>query len=729
MARVSQRVCEKMVNYDRFEVPTSIEFKSKGNIYDDNIYTFDIETTSLFLDSDGQYKIWSRDIPKKCEKVGICYIWQFGANDRVYYGRNIFDFNNILQQLSDSSVTKYIYIHNLAFEWNWLLNIFEKYNYTVQNMVARAPHKPIQFEVPELNIIFRCSYMLTNLSLEESAKKYTSLSKMSGDLDYNLARGLTTELSEKELKYCEYDILTLYEIINKFRDKYGHIKNIPLTQTGEVRKAINNEVDYYYHVKQWDLVPSAKFYISLNNAFFGGISNCNFIHAGSIIKFVQSYDLSSSYPAAMMLKFPCEKFWRFDDLGLDYEKYKNTHCFLYHVKLYNVTSKYTNNYLPRSKALENFGMKCDRTGRVSSADYIEYWLTDIDFNIVKEWYQIERIEIVSSWAAHKRYLDIRILNFILDGYSGKTVLKGKTGTTDAETESIENLYMNLKQRINSIYGISVTNVLNQSTEYDVNKKEWSRRKFDIDFIEEKLTDASKSYSTIFCFAVGVWVTAYARARLILGLSGFDGIENKRIFTDNHDLDTVYYDTDSLKMTGDNMKYFTEVNKYITKQLKKSCDDNGLDWGKFTPKTQNGTVKPLGLFDYEGTYEEFKTLGSKSYAFRKNGKIGLTLAGVPKRNHKGNLQPVDLLNDDLNNFKSGLVFDYEHTGKLTHAYNDEQPAAIMFNDYLGNKQIVNGQIHGMCLFPTDFTLDGFDGAIGYFNELLDIMKVKEVSKNE
>lgn len=87
-----------MVDYKNFEVPKVLEYKSKGQIYDDNIYTFDIETTSLFLDTDCQYKLWSRDIPKKCEKIGICYIWQFGANDQVYYGRNLFDFNDILQQ-------------------------------------------------------------------------------------------------------------------------------------------------------------------------------------------------------------------------------------------------------------------------------------------------------------------------------------------------------------------------------------------------------------------------------------------------------------------------------------------------------------------------------------------------------------------------------------------------------------------------------------------------------
>ena len=44
-------------------------------------------------------------------------------------------------------------------------------------------------------------------------------------------------------------------------------------------------------------------------------------------------------------------------------------------------------------------------------------------------------------------------------------------------------------------------------------------------------------------------------------------------------------------------------------------------------------------------------------------------------------------------------------------------------------MVNDQVHGMCLFPTDFTLDGFEGAIEYFNELLDIMELREVFIHE
>ena len=59
--------------------------------------------------------------------------------------------------------------------------------------------------------------MLTNLSLELSAKKYTRRRKAVGSLDYNLAYSPLVPLSKRALHYCEEDILTLYEIIKWFK--------------------------------------------------------------------------------------------------------------------------------------------------------------------------------------------------------------------------------------------------------------------------------------------------------------------------------------------------------------------------------------------------------------------------------------------------------------------------------------------------------------------------------
>lgn len=720
-----------MKSWKEYKEPPKNEYKTrKQGIWSDNIYVFDCETTTV-VNYNGVWQSWNREMEGKSTiKGAITYCWQFGAEDDIYFGRDIFDFCNILKAMADKDVTKVIFIHNAPFEWqNCVLDWIDANKWTVSDMIARAPHKPIQFKINELNIIIRCSLALTGLNLDESAKQYTNVQKATGDLDYNLLRGLTTPLTTQEMYYCEMDIVTLREVIRHYRTQYKHIKEIPLTQTGEVRKALNKEVGYYYHVKQWELVPTAKFYIALNSAYFGGISNCNYIYYNQVLEgdnVPESWDISSSYPTAMQEMFPSEPFWRFDDLGLDIKKYSKTHAMLYHVTFYGLESRYSNNYLPRSKAISKEGMQVDKTGRVISADKIEYWLTDIDYNIVREMYSIKKTKIHSIYASRKKYLDKNVLNFILDSYANKTTLKGKEGETEEETEEIEQLYLHMKQCINALYGISVTNVLNQSTEYDAKKGKWIQAKFDLDFINKKLAESKESYSTLFFFAVGVWVTAIARARLILGMTGFSGEENKRIFKQNNDLRTVYYDTDSLKMIGDNHAYFEQVNEWITNRLKRTCKDNNLDWNKYIPYTCKGVCKPLGLFDYEGKYGGgFKTLGSKCYAYKQNGEMHLTVAGVPKRNkNDANKQPVDVFHNDLNEFKPNTKIPYEFTGKLTHVYNDEQPQ-IEFIDYLGNKQVVKNQRHGMALIPTDYTLGDYANALSILQRKIEQNDIKEI----
>lgn len=719
-----------MQPWNEYKEPAPNEYKTKKRgVWSDNIYTLDCETTTL-INYLGTWQPWQRDLETfENIKAAITYIFMFGANDETYYGRNIHDLAKIFKTMADKNVTKVVYIHNLPFEWqNVILDLVDANKWTITDMLARAPHRPIQFTIAELNIVFRCSYALTGLNLDESAKQYTNVKKATGDLDYDKIRGMTTPLTPDEMYYCEMDIVTLREIIKNFRSRYGHIKEIPITQTGEIRKALNAEVGYYYHKKQWDLVPSARFYIALNNAYFGGISNCNFIYHGELLTgddAPESWDISSSYPAAMQEKFPCEPFWRFDDLGLDINKYKANYAFLYHVTFIDLQSRYSNNFLPRSKAVNKIGLQADKTGRVIHADAIEYWLTDIDYNIVCEMYDFnkEKTEIHSIYAAHKDYLDKRVIDFILDAYSDKTTLKGKKGKTDAETAEIEDIYLKKKQCINSIYGISVQSILNQSTEYDAKAGKWSQAKIDLPFINKKLDESKKSYSTLFFYAVGVWVTAIARARLILGMTGFSGETGKREFNENHDLTTVYYDTDSLKMLGDNSAYFKKVNQWIEKRMKKSCRENGTNWEKYIPYTNDGVCKPLGHFDFEGKYDEFKTLGSKCYAFKKHGEMGLTIAGVPKRNkHDETKQPVDLFKHDIKNFKQKVVIPYEYTGKLTHVYNDEQPI-IEFVDYLGNKQVVENQRHGMALIPTDYTLDDFENSMNILTRRVEDAAIK------
>ena len=115
--------------------------------------------------------------------------------------------------------------------------------------------------IKELNIEIRCSYMLTNLSLEKAAEEYTDVKKLTGALDYNQARSPLTKLTELELSYCKMDIVTLYNIVKHYRDIYKWLHRIPLTSTGIIRKSFRDKMGFFYIKKHQALVPCRKIYL------------------------------------------------------------------------------------------------------------------------------------------------------------------------------------------------------------------------------------------------------------------------------------------------------------------------------------------------------------------------------------------------------------------------------------------------------------------------------------
>lgn len=300
-----------MIDYTKIKYPKPIIFNNKKKHYDDNIYTFDIETISLFK-INGEWQPFDYNFDSKfyvdVEKACVPYIWQFGVNDTVYTGREFMDFEKVLKGLADHNIEKFIYVHNLSYEMQFLLDIIKKNNWTIENMCARNLRQPIQFHIKEINVTFRCSYMLTNLKLAQAAEKYTDVQKADGAEDmgnYNIAYSPYSNLPEKALYYCEMDIICLYKVIKHFLEEYGHIKSIPITQTGEVRRSLREYVDFYYIKRQWELVPPHYMYCMMLLAFQGGITHANMMYANRVVRNVWHYDFCSSYPYVLIAyKFP-----------------------------------------------------------------------------------------------------------------------------------------------------------------------------------------------------------------------------------------------------------------------------------------------------------------------------------------------------------------------------------------------------------------------------------------
>lgn len=148
--------------------------ESKNTKVDSNIYTFDIETTSYIILNGKQYNTidylsFDKKTQEECLFQGVMYIWQFGINETVYYGRTWEEFKLFLERVEEwgSKNKKIVFVHNLSWEFQFLRNVFN-----FKNVYARKSHKVMKCELQNLNFEFRCTLFMTNAPLKKLSKIY-----------------------------------------------------------------------------------------------------------------------------------------------------------------------------------------------------------------------------------------------------------------------------------------------------------------------------------------------------------------------------------------------------------------------------------------------------------------------------------------------------------------------------------------------------------------------------
>lgn len=223
-------------------------------VFDDTIYSFDIETTSYIIYKGKTYQAdyyqkLSKKEQEQCEFGSNMYIWQLSINDEVYYGRYWYELIEFIEKL-DKQIPerKIIFVHNLAFEFQYLKSYFK-----IKEVTARKSHKVMKCKLKDYNIEFRCSYMMSNCALKRLPELYNlPVEKMVGDLDYTKLRTSETKLTDEELHYCENDCLVVYHYIRYELESYENLDKIPMTSTGHVRNELKDLVRKdYKHVDQY----------------------------------------------------------------------------------------------------------------------------------------------------------------------------------------------------------------------------------------------------------------------------------------------------------------------------------------------------------------------------------------------------------------------------------------------------------------------------------------------
>lgn len=563
----------------------------------DDILTFDIEVSSAWLDEKGRIHEYVKGKKEsywnEMQPICLCYIWQFGFNDTIYYGRDLHEFPKLLGRLP-KNVHYIVYIHNASYEFQFLLNVLSPFS----QVFARNAHKPMKF-ISEAypNIEFRCSYMLTRLSLDSWGKEL-GFEKLH-TLDYYKIRTPLTKLKQKEFDYAERDCMVMYKGLLKYRERYCHVWNIPLTQTGEVRRVVKKKMQTDQKTgkrnqkllqKYVRLLPKdSSEYARFKHAFRGGDTHANFLRADCVWENVQCYDFASSYPYCMLAeKYPMTQFSQ----AIYDKNLVDKYAYLMLVRLSDVEPICCNHYISKSKCLKVEKAETDN-GRIIKAKSIELWITEQDLLIIEKTYKCN-VDILECHSSRKGYLPKQFLEYILELYANKTKLKGVEGEED--------IYMQSKQFINSLFGMCVTDILQDEILFD--NECWStalKTTEDVDAYLDELRHNNRG-RTFLSYAWGIYVTAYGRFHLWNGLI----IPN--------DINVIYYDTDSLKCIGE-AKGIDTYNVEVVDKLKAVCDKRHLDFEKCQPTDSKGVRHLIGIAEREDDALEFKTLGAKRYCYR------------------------------------------------------------------------------------------------------------------
>lgn len=675
------------------ELEPSFYYEKKRNrvvLVNDDIMTFDVEVSSGFI-HDGQ-TVEQFDKSKddlyyrECEKVALMYVWQFSINENVFMGRTVEELKEFLEALKEWDFhTKYVYIHNLSYEFQCILR--DLFDDEFEKVFAREKRKVLFCEKD--SFVFRCSYFLTNMSLETWAiQKELPVKKLSSDLDYLKIRTPKTKLTEKEVEYCLHDCLVMFYGLVEYKKTYGSIYNIPLTQTGEVRREIQKRMnvssELKYRKKCAMLFPDRiEDYKLLVNVFQGGYTHANYKKAGRTIEgIIFGKDLSSSYPTVMCLKrFPITRFYDTEFSEEYLKEYK--YSFIIQIECVNIHSKTYNSFWSVSHCDELSEDYKKDNGRLISASRAVMTMTNIDYKTFVKVYNCETINVKMFKVAINGYLSPTFIRYVLELFAQKTELKG--------IEEKKDLYMKAKQYINSMYGCCVTRDLSDDVLFE--DGDWTEELLNAESYVDKVQYQRKRLSKIFgAYQFGVFITAYARENLWKAIQELDS-------------DLIYCDTDSVYYINNHDDFFENYNKEIEEEENEVADRLNVSRETFCPKDKKGIKHRLGIWESEHDVASpcneriiaFKTLGAKKYIYQTaDGRLHMTVSGVRKK-------AVEQIKS-IDEFNEGLVFDIDHAKKLLPHYIDNMRNDIVWNKGEYDEYVpTSEQKHGICMQPTTYSL--------------------------
>lgn len=601
--------------------------------YVDAACAFDIETTTIEEPTPPFNRPW-----------GFMYIWQFCIEGYVCIGRTWDEYKKFLDKLrvaiSRPGFKLVVYSHNLQFEFQFMRNFFR-----ITDVFCREK-RDVVYCTSDSWIEYRCSYMLTNMSLKrflDTTEGVTAFKLDGSEFNYRIRRYPDTVLSTNELLYCVHDVYGLVQAI-RTRLKEYNLCDIPITSTGYVRRDFRERclLEPGYKDRFLDIKLTKRTYQVCKQITRGAIAGSNSVNTGWIIDDVDSFDIKSSYPFQMMTKYyPQSRFIR-EKCKIDSDRFYrfiNNKCCMLIWRMKEVRLKRWDSipYISKDKCLWVDNTRSGN-GKLYSADEILIGGTEIDFQIIMNKYECKEMELVELWVADRGPLSKTFREVLAEMFQKKTDLE----------DGDRYLYGKYKNKINAAYGMMLSEILHSEILYELSENPW--KVIEVVDVNKALAKYYNGKQNFLSYQHGIWVLSHSRSELVDGMNIVGS-------------DIVQVDTDSVKCVGDYKEAFENYNRSIIEQAE------SYDVKPYAIK--NGNKHYLGVWEHEGdegeyTYDKFVTLGAKKYACIHHGErhIEITVSGLAKS--AGSWLEE---NGGLEAFTPGTTVPCGVSGRTDSVYND------------------------------------------------------------
>ena len=666
-----------------------------------------------FLDTETS---WNHD---EESPIGWVYQWCLEYNGQYCIGRKPSELIKQFRHLHDfyklgEKRRLVCYIHNASYDHTYLYKQLRD-EFGEPKILAIKAHKILTALYD--GIEFRCSWLLSNMSLDSWGEKLgCKVRKLVGAVDYELIHYQDEELTLTDWEYMINDVASLKCCVyNEMLQAGDTVANIPLTSTGYVRRDCRREAWKEDGFRAW--FSSTKMthltFLPALYAYAGGLTHGNRYFAGKLIDwdFIKELigfgclighdDYKSFYPAEDELEYmpmsalTCYYLRSESSEPLPEEELielLNTKCCIMLIAFDNLRLKKgvtcpciskhkIANYWDCRFTINELGTIGTDNGRVINClGSPMLYVTELDYYWIVDQYETDGLDVIQLFTAERGRDRDAILRVTNEYFKGKETLPKDSY-----------YYHKQKNKLNSIYGMKSTNPVRENVTLDMSSGLWDeKRDLSPENVDEVLSKYYSSHNSFNYFLHGVYITSWARSRLLQVIRDVYGYDN-----------FIYCDTDSV---------FYIKRPEIESRLKKFNEFRIEQNKKYGLGVTNrkGDISYYGVLESESDLKQFKFLHAKCYAFvNMDDKLSCTIAGVTANNKKLPDDPDFMTREqelgNIDNLADGMTF--KECGGTNSLYVDREPETLIIGGH--NTEVASACIIRQTTKQLGGTVEGFN----------------------